>query len=124
MTQRRILLVDDEFSGTEVLALILRDEGYEVTAAGDGRRALALLHQARPDLLVTDFMMPGMNGVELARAVRSEPAYAHLPVLLISGAPAPLALRHGRDFDAFLRKPFDMEQFLAQVRALLQAREG
>lgn len=124
MTQPRILLVDDEYSGTEVLSLILREEGFEVTAAGDAQRALALLPQVQPDLLVTDFMMPGMNGADLARAVRAQPAFEHLPVLLMSGAPASLLREHADAYDAFLRKPFGMEQFIEQVRSLLARRTG
>ena len=87
MTQPRVLLVDDEISGAQVLGMILAEQGYVVTVVGDGRQALARLDEAAPDVLVTDFMMPFMNGADLVRAVREQPAYASLPVLVISGAP-------------------------------------
>ena len=83
----RILLVDDEVSALEVLALILRGEGMHVTCAPDTRQALARLDEARPDLLVADFMMPGMNGAELVKAVRARPGLARIPVLMVSSAP-------------------------------------
>lgn len=116
----RILLVDDEVSALEVLALILRGEGMHVTAAPDARQALQKLDDAAPQLVVVDFMMPGMNGAELARAIRARPGHATVPVLLVSGAPES-ALRPYRDsYDAFLRKPFRLEQFLDAVGGLLR----
>lgn len=115
----RILLVDDEVSALEVLALILRGEGMHVTAAPDPRQALQKLEDAAPQLLVVDFMMPGMNGAELARAIRARPEYADLPVLLVSGAPVSALGPYRTAYDVFLRKPFRLEQFLETVRGLL-----
>ena len=114
----RVLLVEDELGSGEVLALILAEHGYEVTLAADGKQALERLEAAAPDLLVTDFMMPVMNGADLIRAVREMPRYRELRVLVISGAP-PSALRaYGLDFNAFLRMPFGLDEFLGAVRAL------
>ena len=121
MSPARILVVDDELSNVEVLALILREEGHHVTVATDGRQALERIEEAAPDLLVTDYMMPGMNGVELARAVRQLPRHGQLPVLLMSGASAAMLRAHAGDYDAFLRKPFDIEALLQAVRSLLDA---
>ena len=119
MSPPRILVVDDELSNAEVLALVLQEEGFHVTVAGDGRQALQRLEQAAPALLITDYMMPGMSGVELARAVRQLPQYQGLPVLLMSGA-APSALGvSAHEIDAFLRKPFDIEALLQAVHSLL-----
>src|SRR5688500_1755310 len=87
MSEPRVLLVDAELSSAAVLGLILAGEGYHVTLAADGRQALDRLEEAEPDLLVTDFMMPGMNGAHLVTALREIPRYATLPVLMISGAP-------------------------------------
>lgn len=109
---KRILLVDDELSSAEVLALILAGEGYQVTLAPDARQALARLGEAAPDLLVSDFMMPGMNGADLVKAVRQLAGYESLPVILISGAPEAALRRYQVDYDAFLRKPFGLEEFL------------
>lgn len=114
----RVLLVDDEFAGAEVLALILAGEGYQVTTVPDGRQALARLHEAAPDLVVTDFMMPGMNGAQLVGAIRDLPAYQHVPVLMISGAPEAALRRYETRYQAFLRKPFGLEKFLDVVRGL------
>ncbi len=119
MNPLRILVVDDELSNAEVLALILHEEGFEVTVASDGRQALERIEQAAPDLLITDYMMPGMSGLELARTVRQLPRHRNLPVLLMSGAAASTLSVHAQDFDAFLRKPFDIEALLKAVQLLL-----
>jgi CheY-like chemotaxis protein len=115
----RVLLVDDEISSTEVLALILADAGLQVTTAADARLALERLDEARPDVVITDFMMPGMNGGELVRRIHALPAYREVPVLLISGAPQSALRPYAVDYRSFLRKPFSLEQFLGAVRALL-----
>lgn len=117
----RVLLVDDELSGAEVLALILAGENYRVTLAADARQALARLHEAAPDLLVIDFMMPGMNGADLVKAIRRVEGYESIPVLLISGAPEAALRRYDVKYEAFLRKPFGLELFLRTLRGLRQA---
>ena len=118
MSEARVLLVDDELSSAEVLGLILAGEGYHVTVAADARQALGRLDEARPDVLVVDFMMPGMNGAELVKAIRETPSYAQLPVLLISGAPEAALRAYKFSYDGFLRKPFGLEDFLQAVSRL------
>lgn len=115
---RRVLLVDDELSSAEVLALILAGEGYQVTLAADGRQALTVLEEAVPDLLVTDFMMPGMNGAQLVRAIRAVERFECLPVLLISGVPETALRAYEPTYDAFLRKPFGLDELLDALRRL------
>jgi CheY-like chemotaxis protein len=119
MNAVRVLLVDDEFSSAEVLALVLAGEDYEVTIAADARQALARLDEADPNLLVIDFMMPGMNGAELARTIREKERFRDVPVLMISGAPESALKAYGRHYDAFLRKPFGLEQLLDVLQSLL-----
>lgn len=120
MNGLRVLLVDDELSSAEVLALVLAGEGYEVTVAPDARQALARLQAAAPDLLVVDFMMPGMNGAELVEAVRADERFGRVPVLMISGAPEGALRPYAAHYDAFLRKPFGLDAFL-DVLATLRA---
>lgn len=118
MTRTRVLLVDDEFSSAEVLALVLAGEGYDVTVAADARQALDRLHEAAPQLLVLDFMLPGMNGADLAKAVREQERFRSVPVLMISGAPETALKAYKPSYDAFLRKPFGLEQLLRVLREL------
>jgi CheY-like chemotaxis protein len=117
----KVLLVDDEVSGTEVLALFLATEGMTVTVAANGRQALDRLDDTQPDLLIADFMMPGMNGAELVHLVRGRPGYEHLPVVFISGAPESAIKAYGVGYDRFLRKPFRLDEFLKVVTDLLGA---
>ena len=115
----RILVVDDEPTVLDVLASLLTDEGYVVRKAPDGRVALAMLDDDLPDLLITDVMMPRLDGWSLLAAVRERtPA---LPVIVMSAVDRQQA-RH-RDFfrtdhTVFLRKPFDIETLLALVARL------
>ena len=117
----RVLLVDDELSSAEVLALVLAGEGYHVTVAADGRQALERLAEAAPQLLLTDFMMPGMNGAELARAVREQERFRDIPVVLISGAPEAALRSYRPQYDAFLRKPFGLDDLLGVLDRLRPA---
>ena len=119
MSQPRVLLVDDEISGAQVLGMILAEQGYVVTVVGDGRQALARLDVAAPDVLVPDCMLPFMTGADLVRAVREQPAYAQLPVLVISGAPEAALRAYKLGYQAFLRKPFGFDAFVDAVRKLL-----
>lgn len=114
----RILLVDDEMSSAEVLALVLASEGYEVTLAADGQQAMSRLAQAAPDVLITDFMMPGMNGADLVHAVRKITGYERLPVMMMSGAPESALRSYGASYDIFLRKPFGLDEFLSALHTL------
>jgi CheY-like chemotaxis protein len=116
---KRILVVDDEFSSIDVLALVLREEGYHVTVASNGRQALERLELAQPDLVVTDYMMPVMNGLQLARAIRDDRRFAHVPTLMISGVPERALQSHRDSFDLFLRKPFELDALLEAVQRLL-----
>jgi two-component system cell cycle sensor histidine kinase/response regulator CckA len=117
----RILLVEDEDPLRHLLADVLRSEGYDVVATGDGLTALALCSQASFDLVVTDSVMPGSSGTAIARAARSH--HPEMPVLRISGAPEPAkAATSEPDPTAFLGKPFTLEQLTEQVGTMLGRR--
>ncbi len=81
-----ILVVEDEYLLADMLAGFLQDEGHDVATAAHGVAALKLLQERKPDLLISDYMMPLMNGAELAEAIRSDPRFSGLPVLLMTGA--------------------------------------
>lgn len=115
---RRVLLVEDEPGLREALGLTLEIEGFAVTLASNGREALASLSSCRVDLVVTDYMMPRMNGSELIRELRMDPTYADVPILLMSAA-----LPHhvsASIANAFLQKPVGMAQLLQTVTNLLK----
>jgi len=116
---KSVLLVEDEQSLGDVLAMILNGCGFRVTVVANGKRALDLLAGSKPDLIITDYMMPVMNGVDMTRAVRANPAFAAIPILMLSGA-APEALRHDSSlFNGFLRKPVEIDVLLGEIARLV-----
>lgn len=101
-----IVVADDEYLLASMLADILEDEGHEVVTAPHGKAALEIIRERRPALLITDFMMPLMTGLELAENVRADQAIAEIPIILVSGAQASIAREHGELFTAVLDKPY------------------
>jgi len=114
-----VLVVDDEYLIVEVLTLALEDAGFMVTQAGNGKKALDALHREGPSLVVCDFMMPLMNGMELAEEIRRRPEWSHIPIVLMSGGHAGLASQVPGLFDQILQKPFDVSRFIDIVIDLI-----
>jgi CheY-like chemotaxis protein len=110
-TRRSILIVDDEFGLAEMLREMLRDSGFDVTLAINGRLALEILQEGKVDLVLTDMMMPVMDGAELATAMRGDRNHRDTPIIMMTSLPAALA-RAGDLFDAILRKPFTPDLLL------------
>src|SRR5689334_15142688 len=114
----RILVVEDEPAIRELLVLVLGDEGHAVLAAPDGQAALAILRRQPVDLVVTDAMMPRLDGPGLIAQMRALPGLGVLPVLLMSAAGIGFPLRDPGT--VFLAKPFDLGQLLGLVQAALE----
>ena len=115
----RVLLVEDEESAAETLAAILELEGFHVTLAANGKRAIEVLEDAQPALIITDYMMPVMDGIEMAQAIRAMPAYSTVPILMTSSVAEAAIKEHESLLSAFLRKPFRIEALMELVRRLL-----
>jgi CheY-like chemotaxis protein len=111
MSKQSILIVDDEFGLAEMLREMLRESGYDVTLAINGRLALEILGEEKIDLVLTDLMMPVMDGVELAAAMRSHDQYRATPIIMMTSLPTAMPQPDGL-FDAVLRKPFTPELLL------------
>ena len=116
---RTVLVVEDEFGAAEVLVAVLEEQGYRVLAAANGRDGLRTLSEHQVDLVVTDFMMPLMDGAALGRAMHEDPKLAAIPVLMMSGTPESALRQRFDGYAAFLRKPFRASEFLAAVRGVL-----
>lgn len=118
----RILVVDDSETVLSFVRTILENEQYEVATATNGNDGLALAHQSLPDLVVTDSIMPGLDGFGLLRALRSDPATEAVPVIMLtSGAPDdPDHIAREPRPDAFVRKSADLTPLLAEIRGALE----
>jgi DNA-binding response OmpR family regulator len=111
----RVLVVDDEPMVRDTLGQVLVDEGYIVDTAVDGEDALERVQEARPDAILLDLMMPGMNGRQFLQALRNEPAYAQVPVLIMTAV-------HGLEVNLatigaseVVEKPFNVDDLLNKV---------
>lgn len=114
---KTVLVVDDEFAMLWVLESLLHDEGYATRTASNGQEALERIAEQRPDLILTDVMMPRLSGLELAQRLADHPELRRVPVVLMSSmsrdaVEAKLPL----DGRAFLRKPFELDALLRCVR--------
>ena len=109
-----ILVAEDEDSIATMLRDALEDEGYQVVLARDGREALDKLHTSRPALVITDLMMPYVDGLGLCRAIQADPVYRAIPVIVMSAIGQPLATE-GCQYAAFLKKPFDLQLVLDTI---------
>ena len=114
-----IVVADDEYLLAVMLADILENEGHEVVIASHGLDALERIRARRPVLVITDFMMPLMTGLELARAIKADQEIADLPIILTSGAQGAIGRQHGELFAAVLDKPYKNEVLLAIVNGIL-----
>lgn len=116
---KTILIVDDELGNAEALALLLADEGYRTHCAHNGREGLACVAADRPDLVLLDFMMPVMNGDEMAKALRASEATRTIKIVMNSSLNEAGVREYFSDYDAFLRKPFGLDELLRIVARLL-----
>lgn len=114
---KKILVVDDEFDLLTTWRLVLQMEGYEVGTASNGLLALESVRAAPPDLIITDWMMPKMDGLALCRALAADDALAQIPVVLSSAAARTPEIEHPKL--EFHRKPLSIDSLVAIVKRLI-----
>ncbi|MBD2385209.1 response regulator transcription factor [Cylindrospermum sp. FACHB-282] len=117
-----ILVVDDDLGTRLSISDYLELSGYSVITADDGQEGLAMVEKYHPDLIVTDIVMPRMNGYELVRRVRQQPAFRLLPVILLTARTKTQEriLGYQSGCDLYLPKPFELEELAAAIRNLLE----
>jgi two-component system phosphate regulon response regulator PhoB len=117
-----ILVVEDEDSLATLLSYNLEKEGYRVGLAGDGEEALLMIDEAAPDLMVLDWMLPKVSGVEVCRRLRSRPETRNLPIIMLTARGEESDRIRGLDTgaDDYIVKPFSMTELAARIRAVLR----
>lgn len=118
----RILIVEDESALSTMLAYNLEKEGFAVHVAADGERAMEALAEEQPDLVLLDWMLPHLSGIEICRRIRRDPATSGLPVIMLTARGEEGDRIRGLETgaDDYVTKPFSPAELIARVRALLR----
>ena len=118
----RILVADDEASQLELVAFNLELGGFSVVTAADGETALNLAIEQRPDLVILDWMMPTLSGIEVCRALRARADTQKIPIIILSARSEEDDRTHGLDMgaDDYVTKPFSPRELISRVRAVLR----
>lgn len=121
MSERTILVADDESHILHVVSLKLRNAGYRVVTARDGQEALEMAQQERPDLLITDYHMPQLNGLELCRRLKQDPKTTGIPAIMLTARGYELepADTEQSGILRMLSKPFSPRHLLSTVEEVL-----
>jgi DNA-binding response OmpR family regulator len=116
-----ILVVDDDVDVSSTIKKSLARAGYQVTCASNSQAALQILSSIRPDLVLLDIALPGIDGIELCRRLRANPITATLPILFltVSGDMQSKTAAFNAGADDYLVKPFDLQELSLRVKALL-----
>lgn len=120
LTKKKILVVDDEEYLVQLLKSRLMVNRFEVVTALSGREGLEKLRAEKPDLVVLDVLMPELNGVDFVETVRRDPALRHVPVIVISAQPDTKTRFDLSQISAFVSKPFQPDEFIAQIKRALK----
>lgn len=117
-----VLLVEDEPAQREVLAYNLEAEGFQVLQAADGEEALLMVEEAAPDLIVLDWMLPHVSGIEVCRRLKSDPETRHIGIIMLSARAEEVDRVRGLETgaDDYVIKPYSVVELMARVRATLR----
>ena len=117
----KILIVEDEPNIVVPLQFIMKENGYDVTVAFSGEEAVEAIEKSRPDLILLDIMLPGMDGFELCQMIRQKPGWENIRIIFLTalGREADMAKGMALDADAYITKPFSNKQVVEKVGELI-----
>lgn len=118
-----VLVVDDEIGIARLLEDVLVDEGHVVLLASNGADALTVMNESPPSVVLTDFMMPVMDGVALLEAMGAHPELSRIPVVLMSSMPETMVAERTSRYVAFVRKPFNIFELVDLTQRLIDERQ-
>ena len=118
---KKILVVDDEPDVASLLTLMLKSQGYEVITAGDGQDALEKARSEKPDLIVLDIMLPKLDGYRVARMLKFDENFSHIPIIMVTAKIQEKDKKIGIETgaDAYVTKPFDTTALLEKIKESL-----
>jgi len=124
MTSKKVLVVDDEIHIVHVVAIKLRNNGYEVVTADNGAEAFEVACSEKPDIIVTDYQMPVMTGLELVRKLRQIPQTRDIPVILLTARSFAITKEQQQELQiaGCLSKPFSPKELLCNIEDVLHQR--
>ncbi len=122
MSEESILIVEDEKDIQELVRYNLSKEGYRVTCADSGEAGLKSVQSQHPDLVILDLMLPGVDGLEVCRRMKTDLATAHIPIIMLTakGDESDIVVGLEMGADDYVTKPFSLKVFLTRVRAVLR----
>ncbi|MEH6626505.1 MAG: response regulator [Motiliproteus sp.] len=122
MSHKKIVVVEDEPDILEVLSYNLKREGFEVTTSLDGAKGLDLIQQKMPDLVLLDLMLPGMDGLDICRHLKSNSRTQHIPIIMVTakGEESDVVLGLGIGADDYVAKPFSPKELVSRIKAVLR----
>src|SRR5690554_824168 len=120
----KILIVDDEVAICNMLSIALENADYTVQSVHDGRQVLAALSDMQPDLLLLDWMLPGISGLEVARQIKQSAEFSELPIIMLTARTEEDSKVTGLESgaDDYVTKPFSIRELLSRIKAVLRRR--
>lgn len=121
-SEKQILIVDDEPNIVVAIEFLLKKEGYQTQTASNGEEALLEMKRHKPDLVILDVMMPGLNGFDTAKSIRDNPEWEDLHIIFLTAksTPADKAFGYSSGAEIYLTKPFDNEELVTTIQETLE----
>jgi two-component system cell cycle response regulator DivK len=124
MANELILVVEDNEKNRKLVRDVLRFKGYRTVEAETGEDGVALAAEHKPDLILMDYQLPGIDGIEAFRRIRNAPATAHIPIVAVTASAMPEEAKKMKEagFDGFQTKPINVKEFLQAVAAVISGK--